>query len=84
MGFVCFLLWLYSLVIFARIIMSWIRVEPGTGVAQVHDALVSVTEPVLGPVRRAIPPARMGMMALDLSPIVVGIGIVVLQRILCG
>jgi YggT family protein len=72
---VCLLLSLYSWVILARIILSWVRVEPGTPVASIYSVVFNLTEPVLGPLRRAIPPVRLGMAALDLSPIIVFVGI---------
>ncbi len=76
---ICTILNLYSLLIFVRVLMSWIRVNPGTPVASVYSVVFNLTEPVLGPLRRAIPPMRMGMAALDLSPLIVLFGI----RIIC-
>jgi YggT family protein len=76
--FICTLLFFYQWVIFARILMSWIRIEPGTAMASVYSVVFNLTEPVLGPMRRAIPPMRMGMAALDLSPIIVFIGIMII------
>lgn len=75
MGLICTLLFFYQWVILARILMSWIRIEPGTPVASIYSVVFNLTEPVLGPLRRAIPPVRMGMAALDLSPIIVFVGI---------
>jgi len=79
----CGLLTAYIAVVFARIILSWFPVEPGSGLAQIYGFLYSVTEPVLGPIRRVIPPMGMGGMGFDLSPIVVVIGISILQRAIC-
>lgn len=59
--------------------MSWVRIEPGTPVASIYSVIFNLTEPVLGPLRRAIPPVRMGMAALDLSPIIVFVVI----RVIC-
>jgi YggT family protein len=78
LGFICTLLFFYQWIIFARILMSWIRIEPGTAMASVYSVVFNLTEPVLGPMRRAIPPMRMGMAALDLSPIIVFIGIMII------
>ena len=39
---------------------------------------IRVTEPVLGPLRRAIPPMRMGAGYIDLSPIIVLVIVLVL------
>ena len=79
MGLICTLLNLYLLVIFARILFSWIRVEPGTPVASIYSFVFNLTEPVLGPLRQVIPPVRLGMAALDLSPII----ILIVIRIIC-
>jgi YggT family protein len=76
---ICTLLNLYLLVIFARILFSWIRVEPGTPVASIYSFVYNLTEPVLGPLRQVIPPVRLGMAALDLSPII----ILIVIRIIC-
>ena len=80
MGLICTLLQIYLLVILARIIMSWVRVTPGTPVASVYSVIFNLTEPVLGPLRRMIPPVRMGMAAIDVSPIIVFVGI----RLICS
>ncbi|MFL6204654.1 MAG: YggT family protein [Acidimicrobiales bacterium] len=78
MNTVCFLLNLYWLVILARMIMSWVRITPGTPVASVYSVIFSITEPVLGPLRRLIPPVRMGMAAIDVSPIIVIVVIILI------
>lgn len=79
MDLICTLLNLYLLVIFARILFSWIRVEPGTPVASIYSVVFNLTEPVLGPLRQVIPPVRLGMAALDLSPLI----LLVVIRIIC-
>ena len=71
MGLLCTALHLYVILIFLRIVLSWFPVSPESAMASVAGALISVTEPVLGPVRRALPPVRMGGMGLDLSPMIV-------------
>jgi len=76
---ICLVLQLYLYALFARIILSWFPISPGSALAPVFSFLYTITEPVLGPVRRLLPPARMGAMALDLSPIVV---LIVFQLIL--
>ena len=81
---VCTLLQLYLLVLFARIILSWFPLSPGGVMTSVHSLLFTITEPLLGPIRRLLPPVRMGSMALDLSPIVVLIGIQLLPIQICS
>jgi len=55
---------LYGWLIFARLILSWIRLDPYHPIVQF---LYRITEPVLRPARQLIPPAG----GLDFSPIVV-------------
>ena len=81
MGLVCSLLNIYLILIFARIILSWFPVSPGGALAQIFSFLYTVTEPVLGPIRRAIPPIGMGGMGFDLSPIIVIVGVQILERV---
>ncbi len=80
---ICRLLQGYLIVMFARIILSWFPVEPGSGLASVYGFLYAITEPVLGPIRRVIPPLGAGGMGIDLSPIVVFFGITILQSAIC-
>jgi YggT family protein len=76
---VCPLLQLYLVALFGRIILSWFPISPGGAMASIYRFLYTITEPVLGPVRRVIPPIGGGGMAFDLSPIIV---LIVLQVIL--
>ena len=76
------LLWLYLLAIFGRIILSWFPTSHDGPMAAISGFLYKITEPVLGPLRRALPPVRLGAVALDLSPIIVLIGIQVLIQVL--
>lgn len=61
---------LYVLVLVARALVSWFPIHPGSALASVVRVLDAVTEPVLRPLRRALPPVRAGGMAIDLSIIV--------------
>lgn len=81
---ICRLGQLYLIVLFARILLSWFPIEPGTTLASVFSFVYSATEPLLGPVRRLLPPVGMGGMGLDLSPIIVIIGYqIILNSVLC-
>jgi YggT family protein len=66
---------LYSLLILARVLMSWINIDPYSPVAR---AIFDLTEPVLAPIRNLLPPAG----GLDFSPIIVIILLQVLQQII--
>jgi uncharacterized protein YggT (Ycf19 family) len=77
----CYALSAYLIIVFGRIILSWFPIRQGTVMAQVFTVLYALTEPVLGPLRRAIPPIGGG---LDISPIVVLIGIEIIQSLVLG
>ena len=81
---VCSLLQLYLLVLIVRVVLSWFPISPDGPAATVVGFLYLVTDPVLGPLRRILPPLRMGTMALDLSPIVAFFGISILMGLLCS
>lgn len=68
----CYALSAYLVAVFARIILSWFPIHPGTTLAQIFTFLYAITEPVLGPVRRIIP------------PIVVLLGIQIIQSVVLG
>ena len=42
----------------------------------------AITEPVLGPVRRLLPPMRLGAGAMDLSPILVSFAVIIIMNFL--
>ena len=65
------LLQLYVFCVFGRIILSWFPVTPGGPVAAISGVLYTITEPVLGPIRNALP--SIGM--FDLSPMIVIFGV---------
>ena len=71
----CFALQLYVILIIARILFSWFPITPGSALESIDTLLRMLTEPLLGPLRRALPPVRMGGMGLDLSPMIVLLGI---------
>jgi YggT family protein len=84
MQFVCVALQLYVFVIFGRVILSWFPVTEGSALQGIDTFLRMLTEPVLGPLRRAIPALRVGGMAIDLSPmILIFVIYLVLVPLLC-
>lgn len=61
----------YVIVLVARALLSWVPVRPGSPVTGITRVLDKITEPVLRPVRRILPPIRAGGMGIDLSIIIV-------------
>jgi YggT family protein len=68
------LLDIYSWVIIAAALMTWVNPDPRHPIVRF---LRRVTEPVLEPVRRLLPPWKTG--GLDLSPLIVLIAIQFVQ-----
>lgn len=68
------LLELYLLVLFAYCILSLViayaRISYDSPVIRVQRVLTSLVEPVLRPIRRVLPMARVGGVGLDLSVLV--------------
>jgi uncharacterized protein YggT (Ycf19 family) len=82
LDFLIFLLQVYLYAVIAWIILSWIRVSPDHPVARVSVFLDRIIYPVILPLRRVIPPLRLGGGLLDLSPIVLIIAIQILISLL--
>ena len=66
---------LYSLVVLAAVVMSWVQVDWRNPLARIVYIL---TEPVLAPIRRLLPV----MGGLDFSPMVVLFALRALRRLL--
>ena len=65
----------YSLVILAAVILSWIQLPEDNAIVRFVN---SATEPVLGPVRRALP----DLGGIDISPMLVLFGLRILRKML--
>lgn len=87
MDLVCFLLRFVSYALIAWIILGYVaafgRLPWGHPIRKVYDFISKLIEPVLAPIRRVVPPPRIGAVALDMSVIVVFLGIFILQSVLC-
>jgi len=75
--FIGWLLNLYSWVIIAAALITWVSPDPRNPIVQF---LHRITEPVLAPVRRLLPPWKTG--GLDLSPLIVLIAIQFVERVI--
>lgn len=83
MQVICWLIGAYMVVVLVRIVLSWFPISYGSPLVPVSRALSALTDPVLDPLRRAIPPVRLGAMALDLSPLILILGLSILRGIIC-
>ena len=74
MTVLCALVTAYMVVLVIRAVMSWFPVRPGTPWATLYRVVLDLTEPVLAPLRRVIPPA--GMFDLSFLVLFLALGIV--------
>ena len=86
MEIVRFLIQLLSLGLIVWIVLSYIvvfgRIPFDHPIRKIYDALSRVIEPLLRPIRAVIPPVRMGGAALDLSPLILILGLQILASVL--
>ncbi len=76
MGLLYGVLNLYELVIFARVILSWVNADPYNPIVRF---IYNITEPVLAPIRQLLPTERIG---IDFSPFIIILIIQLIQRVL--
>lgn len=75
----------YMILIFARILLSWIpRIPYNPYLRAVIDFIHQVTDPYLNLFRRFLPPVGGRGFALDLSPILAIILLLVVQAVVVG
>jgi YggT family protein len=63
----------YMWVIIIRSLISWVNPDPYNAIVQI---LTKLTEPVLRPIRKLVPPWKIG---IDLSPLIAVLVIIFLQ-----
>jgi YggT family protein len=87
LGIVSLALLLLEFLLVARAVLDWsvaLAGPPAYGSirARLSTGVRAVTEPILAPVRRFLPPVRVGTVSIDLAFIVVFIAIVVIRRLI--
>ena len=78
MGVPCAAITIYIVILLLRAVFSWFP-PPGGGMATLYRILMELTEPVLAPLRRMIPPAGM----FDLSFTVLFVFLIILRGVVC-
>ena len=75
----------YLVLIFIRIVMSWVPRMPYNRILSGFLSFVSdVTDPYLNLFRRILPPVRLGGGALDLSPIIATFVLIIVSSLVAG
>ena len=87
LALISLVLLLFQLLLVLRAILDWSVALAGPTTAgsfryQLTRGVTAVTEPVLAPVRRLIPPLRVGGVAIDLAFIIVFFAVVLLRSLI--
>lgn len=80
---ICTAISLYMFAVLIWVILSWVRVPSTHPLARFTVFLDRIIYPVILPIRRVMPPLRLGGGALDLSPIVLIVGLSLLRGFIC-
>lgn len=87
LSLICLLLGIFILIILGWIVLSYVvafgRLGYGHPVRSLYDLLSRIIEPVMRPIRSVIPPLPIGGARLDLSPLVLIIGVSILRNVIC-
>ncbi len=80
------ILWVFLLILFARMILSWVPVlvrdwEPRGPMLVFAEIIYSITDPPLRLLRKVLKPVRVGSMMLDLAFIGLAIGVSILMQV---
>src|SRR3954462_11270740 len=74
----------YAVIIFIRILLSWFRLPYARGLNMFTEFVTSVTDPSLNLWRRFLPLVRLGPGAIDLSPMIGTIVLLLVAGIVSG
>jgi len=84
---ICTVVVLAYWVIIVWVVLSWIvsygRLPSEHPVTKTYAAIDRTLRPILQSLRSVLPPLRFGGAALDLSPLVLIFGLMILQRVVC-
>jgi YggT family protein len=74
-GLIRFLFELYAVILLARVLLSWVQIDPNN---QLVHIIYQLTEPLLAPIRRLLPQSS----GMDFSPIVAFIILLVAEQVI--
>ncbi|SHG61959.1 YggT family protein [Jatrophihabitans endophyticus] len=85
-GVVGYALWVYILLVLARVVVEWVRQfarswRPAGTAAIGVELVYSATDPPIRLLRRLVPPLQLGTVSLDLSVIILLIVLIVARLV---
>jgi YggT family protein len=75
---------IFELILVARVVLDWVGVlapAGGSGLVRARGWTHAVTEPVIAPVRRFVPPVRLGPVSIDLALTLVFVAVLLLRSV---
>src|SRR5437764_12486890 len=82
--YVSTLVTVYVIVIFVRILMGWVRLPYTRWLSAFLEFVTDVTDPYLRLFRRVLPLVRLGPGAIDISPMVATIVLIIVGGLVTG
>ena len=87
LALVSLVLLLVQILLIIRAVLDWTVTLAGPSAygsvrSRISAGVYAVTEPILAPVRRIVPPLRLGGMSIDLAFIVVFLAIVIIRSLI--
>ena len=82
MHIICIVIELYIVICVVRVLLSWFPTDESTILGSIGTITYTLSEPTFNTVRRMIP--QMGDLPLDVAPVIVILGLQLIQRILCS
>ena len=83
MTLICIFLLAFQFILLLRMVMSFFPLGSGSTAASLRDLTVVVTDPVLLPLRRSLPPLPGGLAGFGLAEILVLIALRILESLIC-
>ncbi len=80
---ICTAILLFSMMFYLRIALSFFPAQSNSAMLRVRELAFSVTEPVMLPLRRAVPPMQGAAAGIGIDVIILIVILIVLQGIFC-
>lgn len=84
MQLICIFVLVFQFVFLLRMVMSFFPIKESTLAASVREVAVAVTEPVVHPVRRRLPPLGGALAGFGIAELLVLIALQILATVLCS
>lgn len=79
----CLLLKAYILVLVLFVVLGYFPMSAESNWRRLRDGVSGLVEPVVSPIRRAVPPVQAGSVSFDLSLLIVFVAVALLQGLIC-